>query len=145
MNMTDDVFVSSRMTRLAAALLLTLMPHLSLGSEPNARDWSQFRGPDRDSRSAEQNVIPAGDDVRLELAWRTSLGAGGYSSLAHANGQVVTMFTGTNPVVLLSSPCSLLATKNRVSCLKWLLFHTMIRPVLSPWRSSASGSMGGSS
>ena len=83
-----------RVPRRVAAFLLPFTVVLSLPavvSNRAADDWPQWRGPNRDGRSAETGLLkqwPAGGPP---LAWRATGAGEGYSSFAVANGRLYTL------------------------------------------------------
>ena len=78
----------------AAAFVLTAACVLSLPAAVSNRaidDWPQWRGPNRDGRSAEKGLLkdwPAGGPP---LAWQATGAGEGYSSFAVSNGRVYTL------------------------------------------------------
>jgi outer membrane protein assembly factor BamB len=84
---------SLRLHRLSApvvtAALLVALP--SVVSNRVLDDWPQWRGPNRDGRSAETGLLkdwPAGGPA---LAWRATGAGEGYSSFATSQGRVYTL------------------------------------------------------
>jgi outer membrane protein assembly factor BamB len=83
-----------RAPRRAAAFLLPAAIVLSLPAAVSNRaadDWPQWRGPNRDGKSAETGLLkqwPAGGPP---LAWRATGAGEGYSSFAVANGRLYTL------------------------------------------------------
>jgi outer membrane protein assembly factor BamB len=65
---------------------ISLLLHTSVP----AADWPQWRGPNRDGRSAETNVDLDWTDGVPELLWRTEGMGKGYSSLAVVDGTIYT-------------------------------------------------------
>ncbi|MEO2017456.1 MAG: PQQ-binding-like beta-propeller repeat protein [Fuerstiella sp.] len=63
---------------------------LMINSGLTASDWPQWRGPNRDGRSAETNVDLDWTDGAPELLWRTEGLGKGYSSLAVVDGNIYT-------------------------------------------------------
>jgi outer membrane protein assembly factor BamB len=75
------------MARLPALVLaFTALP--IAGAEP---DWPQFRGPKRDGISPDQNLLKAWPSDGPPLAWKAEGVGVGYSSVAVAGDQVLTM------------------------------------------------------
>ena len=76
-------------------------PLLALGQDGavGGSVWPQFRGPNVDGTSPDENVFTNVGGFRLEVAWKTPIG-GGYSGLSIANELAVTAFdTGEATVV----------------------------------------------
>lgn len=75
-----------------AALLMTLFAALGAARATlQATDWTQWRGPNRDGRSAETGLLKAWPAQGPPLTWRTT-GAGiGYSSFAASGGRLYTL------------------------------------------------------
>jgi outer membrane protein assembly factor BamB len=74
---------------LVVALIVFALP--ASVSNRAANDWPQWRGPNRDGRSAETGLLkdwPAGGPP---LAWRASGAGEGYSSFAVADGRLYTL------------------------------------------------------
>ena len=72
-------------------LLLLLLAGPALFVEPlPAADWPQFRGPDRDGRSAETGLLTEWPESGPEVLWEAALG-GGYSGIAVAEDRVFTL------------------------------------------------------
>jgi outer membrane protein assembly factor BamB len=75
-------------------LILTLTLALSLGtlrSNSQTSDWFQWRGPNRDGKSAETGLLKTWPPEGPRAAWRAT-GAGiGYSSFASSNGRLFTL------------------------------------------------------
>ena len=73
----------------ATAILFVALP--AVVSNRTADDWPQWRGPNRDGRSAETGLLkdwPAGGPP---LAWRTTGAGEGYSSFATSQGRLFTL------------------------------------------------------
>jgi outer membrane protein assembly factor BamB len=80
--------------RSVAAPLVTLGLVLSLTaavSNRAAEDWPQWRGPNRDGRSAEHGLLKAWPKEGPRLAWRATGAGDGYSSFATSNGRLYTL------------------------------------------------------
>ncbi len=76
-----------RLTFLAAALVTLSAADATL----QTTGWTQWRGPNRDGRSAETGLLKAWPAQGPPLAWRTT-GAGiGYSSFAASGGRLYTL------------------------------------------------------
>jgi outer membrane protein assembly factor BamB len=71
-----------------AFAVLALSPVVS---NRTAADWPQWRGPNRDGRSAEQGLLHEWPQGGPPLAWRTKGAGEGYSSFAVANGRLYTL------------------------------------------------------
>lgn len=56
-----------------------------------ASDWPQYRGPNRDGRSSETDLLKSWPDSGPEVLWRSTLGSG-YSGMAVVDDRVFTMF-----------------------------------------------------
>ena len=54
-------------------------------------DWPQWRGPNRDGRSAEKGLLQEWPAAGPPLAWRATGAGEGYSSFAVANGKLYTL------------------------------------------------------
>jgi len=75
-------------------VLATPLVVLSLTSVVSPRalaDWPQWRGPNRDGRSAEQGLLKTWPSSGPPLAWRASGAGEGYSSFAVADGRLYTL------------------------------------------------------
>ena len=74
--------------------LITALGVLSLTSVVSNRaadDWPQWRGPNRDGRSAEQGLLKTWPPNGPPLAWRAKGAGEGYSSFAVSNGRLYTL------------------------------------------------------
>ena len=71
-----------------ASLLLALSAAVS-NREPD--DWPQWRGPNRDGRSAERGLLKTWPKGGPPLAWQSKGAGEGYSSFAAANGRLITL------------------------------------------------------
>lgn len=80
------------MVRCAPILALCVLAAVPARSQEGSSDpgWAQFRGPNVDGVSPEQDVFPAGAGVGLAIGWRRDIGEG-YSGISLANGLAVTM------------------------------------------------------
>jgi outer membrane protein assembly factor BamB len=67
------------------AVLLGLAPPL------DADAWPQWRGPERDGRSAETGLLQAWPEGGPPLAWKASGLGGGFSSVSVADGRIYTL------------------------------------------------------
>lgn len=64
---------------------------LSLGGLPaSANDWPQFRGPERNGKSAETGIIKSWEQQAPKLLWMGEGMGGGYGGVAVAGGTVYT-------------------------------------------------------
>ena len=68
---------------------------LSVFAPVSAEDWPQWRGPNRDGKSAETGIIRSWEEHPPKLLWMTEGMGGGYSSVAVVDGKVFT--TGNLP------------------------------------------------
>lgn len=68
-----------------------LLAFLTLPFSALADDWSQWRGLNRDGKSAETGLLKEWPEAGPPLAWRVDGLGGGYSSLAVANGMIFTL------------------------------------------------------
>ncbi len=71
---------------LKLALLLALLP-----ARLAAADWPQFRGPDRDGRSAETGLLTSWPAGGPEVLWRIELGEG-YSGISVVGDRLFTLY-----------------------------------------------------
>ena len=71
----------------------------------DAPNWPQFRGPNRDGRSADTNLLQQWDAAGPALVWKTSGLGTGYSSLSIGGDRLFTMgdIDGSQQVVALSA------------------------------------------
>ena len=84
----------SRLPRRIAAVVVPAAVLLSLPvgvSNRGLDDWPQWRGPNRDGRSAEKGLLKDWPSSGPPLAWRVSGAGEGYSSFAVANGRLYTL------------------------------------------------------
>ena len=65
-----------------------------------AEDWPQWRGPQRDGRSAETGLLQSWPAAGPPLAWRTSGVGTGYASVVTARGRVFTLGARGGDVVV---------------------------------------------
>ncbi len=72
------------MANLVSLLLLLSVPAA-------AADWPQWRGPDRDGKSAETGLLQEWPEGGPPLAWKASGLGAGYSSVSIAGGKIFTM------------------------------------------------------
>ena len=83
-----------RVPRAAAALLVPAAIVLSLPTVVANRpldDWPQWRGPNRDGKSAETGLLKGWPASGPPLAWRATGAGDGYSSFSVANGRLYTL------------------------------------------------------
>ncbi len=73
----------------ATAILLVALP--TVVSNRTADDWPQWRGPNRDGRSAESGLLKDWAAGGPPLAWRTTGAGEGYSSFATSQGRLFTL------------------------------------------------------
>jgi outer membrane protein assembly factor BamB len=100
-----------RFTIIGAALLLaaTLAPHAApawlSAAASDASNWPQFRGPNRDGKSADTNLLKQWDADGPALVWKTSGLGTGYSSLSIGGDRLFTMgdIDGSQYVLALSA------------------------------------------
>lgn len=81
-------------TRFVLTLPVTAMCILSLSGAVSNRtldDWPQWRGVNRDGKSAETGLLRSWPEGGPRLAWRTSGAGEGYSSFAVAGGKLYTL------------------------------------------------------
>ena len=74
---------------LIVALFVVLLS--SLGSQANAEDWLQWRGPNRDGVSKETGLLKQWPEDGPTIAWRVETVGDSYSSLVVYEGRVITM------------------------------------------------------
>ncbi|MDP7495290.1 MAG: PQQ-binding-like beta-propeller repeat protein, partial [Roseibacillus sp.] len=72
------------------SLLITLTL-VGLNLPAPAHDWPQWRGPDRDGRSRETNLLRKWPAEGPPLAWKVRNTGEGFSSLSIANGIIYTL------------------------------------------------------
>ena len=80
--------------RYGICLLVTGIGILALWSRTSTRDaddWPQWRGPNRDGRSAERGLLKSWPKAGPPLAWRASGAGEGYSSFSTSNGRLFTL------------------------------------------------------
>jgi outer membrane protein assembly factor BamB len=64
---------------------------LLVSTSVNAGDWAQWRGPNRDAKSTETDLLDAWPENGPPLAWKVDGLGGGYSSVAIADGKIYTL------------------------------------------------------
>lgn len=72
-------------------MLLALIPMMLGAMTSEADDWNQWRGPNRDGISQEKGLLKAWPASGPPLAWKTTGLGKGYSSVAIADGKIVTL------------------------------------------------------
>src|SRR5688572_21219006 len=72
----------------SAAIVLALS---DVVSNLTLDDWPQWRGPNRDGRSAETGLLKTWPAGGPPLAWRATGAGEGFSSLAVSNGRIYTL------------------------------------------------------
>jgi outer membrane protein assembly factor BamB len=78
--------------QMRASVLLTVFLSLPIvASTRAADDWPQWRGPNRDGRSAERGLLKSWPKGGPKLAWRATGAGEGYSSFATSNGRLFTL------------------------------------------------------
>jgi len=88
MNPDDSPTIPRRGWRvIAACISAALVVALPLA----AADWPQWRGPDRDGKSAETGLLQEWPEGGPPLAWKAGGIGGGYSSVSVAGGRIFTM------------------------------------------------------
>jgi outer membrane protein assembly factor BamB len=75
----------------ALATAIAILVATSSVSNRARDDWPQWRGPNRDGRSAERGLLKSWPKQGPPLAWRASGAGEGYSSFAVADGRVYTL------------------------------------------------------
>ena len=71
--------------------LITTIAVLALAAAAPATDWPQWRGANRDGRSAETGLLQGWPEGGPVLAWKASGLGGGYSSVSVAGERIFTM------------------------------------------------------
>ncbi|HET9481556.1 MAG TPA: PQQ-binding-like beta-propeller repeat protein [Candidatus Polarisedimenticolia bacterium] len=77
--------------RIPVLLILALLAALPVGQPARADDWPQWRGPNRDARSAESGLLGSWPEGGPKKLWSASGFGVGYSSLAVAGGRIYTL------------------------------------------------------
>ena len=72
-------------------MMIRLMILLLAALPAAAADWPQWRGPNRDGKSAETGLLQEWSEGGPPLAWKTSGLGAGYSSVSIADGKIFTM------------------------------------------------------
>jgi outer membrane protein assembly factor BamB len=83
--------VSLRSLRRSLALLLLLSPGTLATAEDSVGQWAQWRGPNRDGISTEKGLLKSWPDQGPNLDYRVKGLGGGMSSVAIADGKILTM------------------------------------------------------
>ncbi len=73
-------------TNIKHFLAITLLSTVCI--ESRADDWSQWRGENRDGKSAETGLLDSWPEAGPKLLWQTNDLGGGYSTPSAANGSV---------------------------------------------------------
>ena len=81
--------VSRRTPAVLVATAILSLP--AVVSNRGLEDWPQWRGPNRDGKSAEKGLLKAWPAGGPPLAWRATGAGEGYSSFAVANGRLYTL------------------------------------------------------
>lgn len=71
-------------------LLVTVMGFSIAGSIATAKDWPQFRGPDRNGKSTETGIIKSWEQKAPELVWMGEGMGSGYASVAVVGDRIYT-------------------------------------------------------
>jgi len=79
------------MNRSLSVAVLVVMTVVWLGAPMLASDWPQWRGPNRDGKSAETGLLQEWPEGGPPLAWKTEGLGLGFSSVAVAGGRIYTM------------------------------------------------------
>ena len=83
--------VTLRSLRRSLALLLLLSPGTLATAEDSVGQWAQWRGPNRDGISTEKGLLKSWPDQGPNLDYRVKGLGGGMSSVAIADGKILTM------------------------------------------------------
>lgn len=81
----------SKLTRLFSIAVLVLTLCIAAAAQVAARDWPQWRGPNRDGISKETGLLKQWAPEGPPLVWKATGAGGGYSSFAVAGGRIYTM------------------------------------------------------
>ena len=95
---------------LSPVLLALAVPCLSLPAP--AEDWPQWRGPNRDGRSGESDLLKKWPADGPPLAWKARTAGGGFSSIAVSKGIIYTLGD-------LTEGCHVLALKEADGSVVW--------------------------
>jgi outer membrane protein assembly factor BamB len=79
------------MTKRSLATLGALATLCSIAASSQTSDWHQWRGPNRDGKSAETGLLKSWPAEGPPLAWHTAEAGVGYSSFSSANGRLYTL------------------------------------------------------
>ncbi len=79
-----------RFWRLAVLAGCCAVGTLAIAVEPEQGSWTQWRGPDRDGISHESGLLPEWPKRGPEMVWEVDTVGVGYSSMAVADGRIVT-------------------------------------------------------
>jgi outer membrane protein assembly factor BamB len=74
-----------------AAVVGALLMRLASAQQPAPREWSQWRGPNRDGISQETGLLQEWPKAGPRLAWRTNGVGNGYSSFSTSGGRLYTL------------------------------------------------------
>ncbi len=76
--------------RCLPSVVVTTLTALALTTvlDGQAPDWTQWRGPNRDGKSAETGLLKDWPQGGPPLLWRSTGNGGGYSSFAASGGQL---------------------------------------------------------
>ena len=86
----------SSLSPLRSICLLALCALLAGAAAPPTAEWPQWRGPNRDGRSAETGLLKQWPSGGPPLAWKASGAGNGYSSFALAGGRLYTLGANQN-------------------------------------------------
>lgn len=75
----------------AAAVFSAALSLFPLAGAARADDWAQFRGPDRENRSAETGLLKQWPESGPPLVWKAKGLGEGYATVAVVNGRIYTM------------------------------------------------------
>lgn len=79
------------MKRIAYCVVLALLGSQALADAPQAHDWPQWRGPDRNAVSSETGLLQEWPEGGPPLAWRMDGLGSGYSGPSISNGRIFGM------------------------------------------------------
>jgi outer membrane protein assembly factor BamB len=82
---------SPTLTLRAAAVAIAALSLSTVVSNRTIEDWPQWRGPNRDGKSAERGLLKAWPPGGPPRVWQAKGAGEGYSSFAVANGKVYTL------------------------------------------------------
>ncbi len=88
------------MNRILYCVVLALLGPQALGDTPQANDWPQWRGPDRNAVSQETGLLQEWPESGPPLAWRIDGLGGGYGAPSVSGGRMFGMsYRGDEEVV----------------------------------------------